>query len=99
MVEEGTDVSPFESFTLEDAGGEKAPPQPEESGGGSEASEPAESGSKTAPPSSQKEAPKQSQEQAPKSQESESTGGRLEPSINRESASPAVKKVIRFSRR
>ena len=27
MVEEGEDVSAFESFTLDDAGGEKAPPK------------------------------------------------------------------------
>ncbi|KAL9087076.1 MAG: hypothetical protein Q9159_003840 [Coniocarpon cinnabarinum] len=94
MVEEGADVAPFESFTLADAGGEKAPPKQEETGGGAEASEPAESGSKTAPPSSQKQTSQpSSQQSAPAAQESESTGGRLEPSINRESASPAVKKA------
>ena len=90
MVEEGTDVAPFESFTLEDAGGEKAPPKQEEAGGGAEASEPADSGSKTAPPSSTPAEPTKSQ---PSAQESESTGGRLEPSIDRESAAPAVKKL------
>lgn len=90
MVEEGTDVAPFESFTLEDAGGEKAPPKQEESGGGAEASEPAESGSKTAPPSQKPADQKPSQSTA---QESDSTGARLEPSIDRESIAPAVKKL------
>ena len=92
MVEEGADVTPFEAFTLEDAGGEKAPPKQEEAGGGAEASEPADSGSKTAPPSAQK-SPQPSKEQSPTSQESDSTNARLEPSINRESVSPAVKKA------
>lgn len=51
MIEEGADASAFESFTLEDAGGEKkAPPPPKEEA--SESSEPADSGSKTAPPKS-----------------------------------------------
>ena len=93
MVEEGADVAPFESFTLEDAGGEKTPKKQEEAGGGAEASEPADSGSKTAPPSSKKEEPTSSQEQAATAQESESAGDRLEPSIDRESAAPAVKKL------
>lgn len=91
MVEEGTDVAPFESFTLADAGGEKAPPKQEEAGGGAEASEPAASGSKTSPPPSQSS--QESSWSETSSQESDSTNARLEPSIDRESAAPAVKKL------
>lgn len=85
MVEEGEDVSAFESFTLDDAGGEKAPakdsPKPE----AAESSEPPDTGSKTAPPKSEPEP-------APQAQESESTGGRLQPSLDREpAASPSAK--------
>lgn len=102
MIEEGGDVSAFESFSLEDAGGEKSAPKTEDSKGGSEASEPADSGSGTAPPaakegkeeSSEKSEPKK-EESAPQSQESDSKGGYLEPSINRESAAPAVKKLAK----
>jgi pyruvate dehydrogenase E2 component (dihydrolipoamide acetyltransferase) len=74
MVEEGGDTSAFESFTLEDAGGEKAPPPPKEEA--SEASEPAEISSETAP------TPK-SEDSQPVAQESESSGGRIEPSLDR----------------
>lgn len=83
MVEDG-DISAFESFTLEDAGGEKAsasPPKEE----ASQSSEPSNSGSKTAPPA---------QKSAPVAQESESTGGRLQTSLDREpNASPAAKRL------
>ncbi|KAK3943213.1 2-oxoacid dehydrogenases acyltransferase-domain-containing protein [Diplogelasinospora grovesii] len=41
MVEEGTDVSAFEGFTLKDAGGEAAPPAPKEEKSESKSSEPA----------------------------------------------------------
>jgi len=83
MVEEGTDVASFESFTLEDAGGEKAAPEPPKEEA-SESSEPPKSGSGTAPP-----APK---EEAPAAQESESTGERLQTSLDREpNISPAAK--------
>ncbi|KAI9669278.1 MAG: pyruvate dehydrogenase complex dihydrolipoamide acetyltransferase component (E2) [Alyxoria varia] len=90
MVEEGTDVAPFESFTLEDAGGEKAPPKQEEQKGGAEASEPPETGSKTSPPASES---KEEPSKTPQAQESSSTGGRLETSLDRESVGPAVKKL------
>ncbi len=85
MVEEGADVSAFESFTLDDAGGEKSPaPPPKEEA--SEASEPVDSGAASAPTS-----PKESQTL---SQESESTGERLQPSLDREpNASPAAKRL------
>lgn len=74
MVEEGGDASAFESFTLEDAGGEKeAPPPPKEEA--SESSEaPDTTGSKTAPPKS---------EPAPTPEETESSGGKLQPSLDR----------------
>lgn len=93
MVEEGADVSPFESFTLEDAGGEKAPAKQEESGGGAESSEPADSGSKTAPPSSKKEQPSEEKSAPPAAEESSSSGDRLGLSIDRESVAPAIKKL------
>ena len=85
MVEEGTDVSEFESFTLDDAGGEKAPPKEAPKEEASESSEPPDSGSATAPPAKEKEP-------APEPQESDSKGGKLETSIDREpNASPAAK--------
>lgn len=77
MIEEGEDASAFESFTLEDAGGEKAaPPPPKEEA--SESSEPADSGSKTAPPAKETKS-----QQAPVQQEEESSGGRLQTSLDR----------------
>jgi len=93
MIEEGGDVSAFESFTLEDAGGEKAPVKQEDAKGGSEASEPADSGSSTAPPSSTES--KKESSPAPESQESESTGERLVSSLERETTAPAVKLLAR----
>lgn len=91
MVEEGGDVSAFESFSIEDAGGEKSAPKQEETKGGSEASEPPETGSKTAPPPAKEE--KKESSPAPAAQESESTGERLGLSIDRETVAPAVKKL------
>jgi pyruvate dehydrogenase E2 component (dihydrolipoamide acetyltransferase) len=77
MVEEGEDTSAFESFSIEDAGGEKAPaPAPKEDA--SAASEPANSGSNFAPTPSKK-----SEESAPVTEESESTGGKIETSLSR----------------
>ncbi len=90
MIEEGGDIAPFESFSLEDAGGEKAAPPKDDQSGGMEASEPADSGSSTAPPPS-KETTKE--EPAPKAEEAKSSGGRLELSIDSNSPSPAVKKL------
>ncbi|KAI4150203.1 MAG: hypothetical protein L6R39_002324 [Caloplaca ligustica] len=90
MVEEGTDIASFESFALEDAGGEKAPPPKESGEEAAESSEPADTGSKTSPSTLPKSAPKE--ESAPEPQESESTGGRLQTSLDREpTASPAAK--------
>ncbi|KAF1361415.1 dihydrolipoamide acetyltransferase component of pyruvate dehydrogenase [Lizonia empirigonia] len=85
MVEEGEDVSAFENFTIEDAGGDNKADKPSKEGNAAEASEPADSGSKTAPPK---------QDAAPVAQESDSTGNRLETALQRQPAySPAVKKL------
>ena len=90
MVEEGEDVSAFESFTLEDAGGEKAPPKDAPKEEAAESSEPPESGSETSPSTLDKSTPQKVS--APEPQESESIGGRLEPSLDREpNASPSAK--------
>ncbi|EPS27210.1 Dihydrolipoyllysine-residue acetyltransferase component of pyruvate dehydrogenase complex [Penicillium oxalicum] len=75
LVEEGADVSSFESFTLADAGGDKAAPQPE----------------KEEPKSAESEAPAPAPEQ-PASYEPETSGDKLQPSLDREpSISPAAK--------
>ncbi|KIW08698.1 pyruvate dehydrogenase complex dihydrolipoamide acetyltransferase [Verruconis gallopava] len=70
MVEEGEDISAFESFTVEDAGGDKAPPKEKPSAEATESSDPPKS------------TPKKS-ESAPAAAESESTGGRLETALSR----------------
>ncbi|KAG9237808.1 2-oxoacid dehydrogenases acyltransferase-domain-containing protein [Amylocarpus encephaloides] len=75
MIEEGEDASAFESFTLEDAGGESAaPPPPKEEA--SESSEPAGTKSGTTPPAKP--------ESAPVPEETESSGGRLQPALERQ---------------
>ena len=94
MIEEGGDVSAFESFTLEDAGEEKAPPKDAPKEEASESSEPPDSGSETSPSEIAKR--KSESKSAPKSQEpepeSESTGGKLQTSLDREpNASPLAK--------
>ena len=98
MIEEGEDVGPFESFTLEDAGGEKAPPKEAPKEEASQSSEPADSGSETSPPQSKTGGSKSKAksdskgDSAPEPQELESTGGRLQTSLEREpNASPAAK--------
>jgi pyruvate dehydrogenase E2 component (dihydrolipoamide acetyltransferase) len=86
MVEEGEDVSAFESFSVEDAGGEKPKPTPSKEGDSAEASEPSDSGSKTAPPSNK--------DSKPEAIESDSTGARLQTSLERQpAASPAIQKL------
>ncbi|KAF2136319.1 uncharacterized protein K452DRAFT_292515 [Aplosporella prunicola CBS 121167] len=86
MVEEGGDVSAFESFSIEDAGGDKSSPKEAPKQEAAEASEPADSSSKTSPP-----AGKESQ---PAPQESESTGARLQTVLDREPIiAPAAKKI------
>jgi len=88
MIEEGGDVSAFDSFTVADAGGEQAPEKGGAKQEASEASEPPQKGSATAP-----EPKKEESSPAPVAQESESTGERLSLSIDRESAAPAIKKL------
>ncbi|KAF2639669.1 dihydrolipoamide acetyltransferase [Massarina eburnea CBS 473.64] len=86
MIEEGEDVSAFESFSAEDAGGDKKSDSPSKEGEASEASEPPKSGSGTAPPAKE--------DSAPQAIESESTGKRLETALQRQpNASPAAKKL------
>ena len=90
MIEEGGDVSAFESFSIDDAGGEKEAPSEAPKEEASESSEPPSSGSKTAPPSGGKE----SSESPIKAQESDSTGSRLETSLDRQpKIAPAAKKL------
>lgn len=92
MVEEGTDISPFESFTLDDAGGEKAPPKDAPKEEAAESSEPAESGSKTSPDTLDKGKSDTSSETVPEPQESDSTGERLQTSLDRQpNISPSAK--------
>ena len=89
MIEEGEDVSAFESFTLDDAGGDKAPPKTDSKEEAADSSEPPETGSETAPPPSKSEPKREVQ---PEPEEPESTGGRLQTSLDREPvASPAAK--------
>lgn len=88
MVEEAGDVSAFDSFTLEDAGGDKAPPKGDQKGEAAESSEPPTKETGTAPPPPKEESP------APQAQESESTGARLQTALDREpTASPAAKRA------
>ncbi|KAA6406467.1 MAG: pyruvate dehydrogenase complex dihydrolipoamide acetyltransferase [Lasallia pustulata] len=90
MVEEGEDVSAFDSFTIDDAGGQKEPPKQAPKEEATESSEPPDSGSETAPPP--KGESKSKSEPAPEAKESESTGGRLQTALEREpNASPAAK--------
>ena len=73
MIEEGEDASAFESFTLEDAGGQKEAPKQAPKEEASESSEPAGTGSATAPPT----------DSAPVPEETESSGGKLQSSLDR----------------
>ncbi|TVY56028.1 Dihydrolipoyllysine-residue acetyltransferase component of pyruvate dehydrogenase complex, mitochondrial [Lachnellula cervina] len=74
MIEEGEDASAFESFSIEDAGGEKSPPPPPKEEA-SESSEAPDTGSDTAPPSKT--------ESKPEPKETESSGGRLQSALDR----------------
>ncbi|GAM84563.1 hypothetical protein ANO11243_025590 [Dothideomycetidae sp. 11243] len=89
MVEEGGDISAFESFSIEDAGGEKSAPKGDSKQEAADASEPPQEGSGTSPAS-----PKESESSKPQAQESESTGERLQTSLDRSPAvSPAARKI------
>ncbi|TGO54795.1 hypothetical protein BOTNAR_0259g00090 [Botryotinia narcissicola] len=87
MVGEGEDTSAFADFTLADAGGEKAaPPPPKEEA--SQSSEKSDTQSGTAPP------PPTESTLAP--EESASSGGRLQPAMDRaiNASSAAIKLAI-----
>jgi pyruvate dehydrogenase E2 component (dihydrolipoamide acetyltransferase) len=78
MIESGEDASAFADFTIEDAGGAKAPPPKEEFAEEKEA----------AP------APSEAPKPAPTPVEQETTGGRLQPALDREpNTSPAAKRL------
>ena len=78
MVEEGTDVSAFEKFTLADAGGEAAPATPDKPKPSEPQSEPA---------------PTPAPEPAPEPEDSKSSG-RLQPALDREpNVSAAAKRL------
>jgi pyruvate dehydrogenase E2 component (dihydrolipoamide acetyltransferase) len=80
MIEEGEDISAFESFTLEDAGGEKAAPKEAPKEEAAESSDPSAAEKKSEP--------------APEPQETESSGEKLQTSIDRDySASPRAKQL------
>ncbi|KAI4837593.1 dihydrolipoamide acetyltransferase component of pyruvate dehydrogenase, partial [Aureobasidium sp. EXF-8846] len=89
MAEEGTDVSAFDDFTVEDAGGAKKEPKETKGQEDINASEPPSKSSSTAP------APSTTQSSsAPASQESESTGERLQTALERQpKLSPAAQKL------
>lgn len=87
MVEDAGDVEAFADFSIEDAGGNKEKPSEDKKGGqeAAEATEPPKSGSGTAPPA---------KEEAPAAQEPESSGERLQTSLEREpSIAPAARKL------
>ncbi|CAD6446282.1 dc69bfc7-6b11-46fe-bffa-7fb9c2640d68 [Sclerotinia trifoliorum] len=87
MVEEGGDVSAFADFTLADAGGEKAAPAPPKEEA-SQSSETSDTKSGTAPPPPA--------ESTPAPEESASSGGRLQPAMDRaiNASSTAIKLAL-----
>jgi pyruvate dehydrogenase E2 component (dihydrolipoamide acetyltransferase) len=85
LVEEGADVSAFEAFSIDDAGGDKEPPKdkPEK-----------ESTDSSDPPKDAKPSPKEVETKASSPIESDSTGGRLETALSRTpKISPAAQKL------
>lgn len=77
MVEEGEDISAFESFTIDDAGGQKDGPAPSKE----KSSESSESGAASPPKS----------EPAPAPEETGPSGGKLQPALDRiPNATPAA---------
>ena len=90
MIEEGGDVSAFESFSLDDAGGEKSPPKDAPKEEAAQSSEPPDTGSKTSPDTLDRS--ESQPDSTPEPQESESRGVRLETSLDRQHAlSPSAK--------
>ncbi len=96
MVEEGADIAPFESFTLEDAGGQKEPPKQPPKEEALDSSEPPDSGSKTSPSTPDKG--KQESETTPEPEESQSSGGRLQTSLDREPFASPLAKALALER-
>lgn len=96
MVEEGTDIAPFESFTLEDAGGEKEPPKQPPKEEASQSSEPPDSGSKTSPSTLEKG--QKDSETKPEPEDSQSEGGRLQISLDREPFASPLAKALALER-
>ncbi|KAL1305417.1 hypothetical protein AAFC00_002303 [Neodothiora populina] len=87
MVEEGTDISAFADFSIEDAGGNKDAAKETSGQEAANASEPPSNETGTAP------APAQTSE-APRSAEPESTGERLQTALERApKISPAAKQL------
>ncbi|WEW57030.1 pyruvate dehydrogenase complex dihydrolipoamide acetyltransferase component (E2) [Emydomyces testavorans] len=90
MVEEGTDIAQFESFSLQDAGGDKKPA--------------ADAAPKEAPESSkgpepEAEAPSPVRDESkPAAEEPDVTGERLQPSIDREPLISPAAKVLALER-
>lgn len=87
MVGEGEDTSAFADFTLADAGGEKSAPAPPKKEA-SQSSEKSDTQSGTAP--------SPSTESAPTPEQPESSGGRLQPAMDRviNASSAAIKLAI-----
>lgn len=82
-------MSAFESFTIDDAGGDKSAPKEKPKEEAAESSEPPDTGSKTSPSTLDSKSDSTTQ-----AQESESTGGRLQTSLDREpKASPSAKAI------
>lgn len=98
MIEEGGDVAPFESFTLEDAGGEKEAPKDAPKEEASQSSEPPDSGSKTSPSTLPKSESKPQQAPEPQESESESSGVRLQTALDREPAASPLAKALALER-
>ena len=100
MIEEGEDASAFEAFTLEDAGGEKEPPKEAPKEEASLSSEPPSSGSQTSPSTLEKGDSKgeSKSEPAPEPEEPESTGGKLQTSLDREPLASPLAKALALER-
>lgn len=100
MIEEGGDASAFESFTLEDAGGEKEPPKEAPKEEASLSSEPPSSGSQTSPSTLEKGDLKgeSKSESAAEPEESESRGGKLQTSLDREPLASPLAKALALER-
>lgn len=89
MVEDEGDVAAFESFTVDDAGGDKAPPSSESKQEAADASEPPSKETGSAPPPKE-----ESSDSGIQAQESDSSGGKLETALSRApKISPAAQKL------